>query len=109
MAFYLRSRCNRQVAYTTYVITLLLIVGYEKVRFVDGASSTSSPTVAKTTVPHKTTFYDVNCVSHAYEISVTSFAAIWSLINVAILMCSFAMFLKHVCYKTFTSETSRGY
>lgn len=54
-------------------------------------------------------FYHVRCHSHTYELSATSFAALWTFSNMIILLCSFSVFLKHCCYKTFTTDTSKGY
>nr|AIX09917.1 envelope glycoprotein N [Homo sapiens]AKZ18152.1 envelope glycoprotein N [Human betaherpesvirus 6A]ARK01229.1 U46 [Human betaherpesvirus 6]AIX09927.1 envelope glycoprotein N [Homo sapiens]AIX09928.1 envelope glycoprotein N [Homo sapiens] len=54
-------------------------------------------------------FYSSECHSHTYEIVLNSFSSIWLLINLFLLLCSFAIFLKYWCYKTFASETVKGY
>lgn len=67
-----------------------------------------SPAAAPVVV-HRDLFYDTGCHSHTYELSMTSFAAMWIAANFAILACAFGVFLKHCCYKTFTGDTSKGY
>ncbi|AEV80923.1 envelope glycoprotein N [Saimiriine betaherpesvirus 4] len=58
---------------------------------------------------HKSTFYDVGCTSHTYELSMQSFAAIWLCCNIVVLLCSFGVVLKHFCFQTFTVSTTKGY
>ncbi|AAK57118.1 T73 [Tupaiid betaherpesvirus 1] len=77
-----------------------------------GASSpaagvTSGPVVAAR--PPGSDFYEAHCHSHVYEISISSFAAVWILLNFAVFACAVGVFLKHCCYQTFATATSKGY
>ncbi|AAM00712.1 envelope glycoprotein N [Panine betaherpesvirus 2] len=54
-------------------------------------------------------FYNENCTSHMYHISFKVFAAWWTLINLFILVGAFCMVLRHCCFQTFTSATTKGY
>nr|WEG69899.1 envelope glycoprotein N [Mastomys natalensis cytomegalovirus 3]WEG70319.1 envelope glycoprotein N [Mastomys natalensis cytomegalovirus 3]WEG70459.1 envelope glycoprotein N [Mastomys natalensis cytomegalovirus 3]WEG70599.1 envelope glycoprotein N [Mastomys natalensis cytomegalovirus 3]WEG70879.1 envelope glycoprotein N [Mastomys natalensis cytomegalovirus 3] len=54
-------------------------------------------------------FFEVNCHSHFYELSIQSFASVWMMINAVVFFCAFSVFLKHWCYKAFTSDTAKGY
>lgn len=70
-----------------------------------GGTSPSPTVVAET----GNDFRSAACHSHVYELSISSFASVWMLINVVVFSCSFGVFMKHCCYKTFTSDTSKGY
>ncbi|AGE11542.1 GP73 [Caviid betaherpesvirus 2] len=116
------SSCGRRHRVTIAGLALCYLI---VVSMVSGASSNStiSPTppstpqassvISSTTVASTTKtalgFYDVGCVSHAYNVSIRSFASLWILGNVFILLCSFGIFLRHCCYRSFASETARGY
>lgn len=54
-------------------------------------------------------FYGVGCDSHRFHLSVVSFASIWLMLNFIIFVTSFAIFMKHWCFKAFTSDTVKGY
>ncbi|AWV68159.1 M73 protein [Murid betaherpesvirus 1] len=54
-------------------------------------------------------FYDVKCHSHFYGLSVSSFASIWMMVNAIVFICAFGVFMRHWCYKAFTSDTAKGY
>ncbi|CAG7582636.1 envelope glycoprotein N [Human betaherpesvirus 5] len=82
-------------------------------------STTSSTT---TTKPSSTThdpnvmkrhthddFYKAHCTSHMYELSLSSFAAWWTMLNALILMGAFCIVLRHCCFQNFTATTTKGY
>lgn len=54
-------------------------------------------------------FYDVSCHSHYYHLSFASFASIWMFLNAAVFVFAFCVFLKHWCFRAFTSDTAKGY
>lgn len=54
-------------------------------------------------------FYDVSCHSHYYHLSFASFASIWMFLNAAVFVFAFCIFLKHWCFRAFTSDTAKGY
>lgn len=54
-------------------------------------------------------FYGVGCNSHYFHLSVKSFASIWLMLNFVLFVASFAIFMKHWCFKAFTSDTVKGY
>nr|WMN01616.1 envelope glycoprotein [Human betaherpesvirus 5] len=83
------------------------------------ATSTSSTTSTK---PGSTThdpnvmrrhanddFYKAHCTSHMYELSLSSFAAWWTMLNALILMGAFCIVLRHCCFQNFTATTTKGY
>lgn len=58
---------------------------------------------------HAESFYKVQCHAHTYELSISSFASVWILVNCCTLLCAFVVFLKHWCFKIFTDEAVKGY
>lgn len=97
-------RISRYIFVVTFAILSAVFVP------VTGSQEATSftPSVPTTRVPGHD-FYGVECRSHVYELSMGSFASVWIMVNFITLICSFAVFLKHWCYKTFTHDTSKGY
>nr|AAM82403.1 structural glycoprotein gpUL73 [Human betaherpesvirus 5] len=54
-------------------------------------------------------FYKAHCTSHMYELSLSSFAAWWTMLNALILMGAFCIVLRHCCFQNFTATTTKGY
>ncbi|ACS91998.1 envelope glycoprotein N [Human betaherpesvirus 5] len=54
-------------------------------------------------------FYNAHCTSHMYELSLSSFAAWWTMLNALILMGAFCIVLRHCCFQNFTATTTKGY
>nr|ALJ55919.1 glycoprotein N [Human betaherpesvirus 5]ALJ55953.1 glycoprotein N [Human betaherpesvirus 5] len=53
-------------------------------------------------------FYKAHCTSHMYELSLSSFAAWWTMLNALILMGAFCIVLRHCCFQNFTATTTKG-
>ncbi|ACT81909.1 envelope glycoprotein N [Human betaherpesvirus 5] len=70
-------------------------------------STTHDPNVMR---PHAhNDFYNAHCTSHMYELSLSSFAAWWTMLNALILMGAFCIVLRHCCFQNFTATTTKGY
>nr|AAM82412.1 structural glycoprotein gpUL73 [Human betaherpesvirus 5] len=54
-------------------------------------------------------FYKAHCTSHMYELSLSSFAAWWTMLNALILMGAFCIVLRHCCFQNFTATTTKSY
>ncbi|AFK83910.1 B73 [miniopterid betaherpesvirus 1] len=104
----LRLGANR-LSITRYIFAVTFVLGvvFVPAAGATGASTPAPPTPTAHAPGHD--FYGVGCRSHAYELSIGSFASVWIMVNFITLICSFAVFLKHWCYKTFTQDTSKGY
>ncbi|AFX83388.1 B73 [Murid betaherpesvirus 8] len=92
-----REFCDRFPFFLCFLISLYLTP-------TSGAISTDG-----TAERNVADFYHVDCHSHYFELSIKSFSAIWMCINAIVFVCAFAVFMKHWCYKAFTSDTSKGY
>ncbi|AHJ82290.1 envelope glycoprotein N [Human betaherpesvirus 5] len=71
------------------------------------SSTTHDPNVMKRHTHDD--FYKAHCTSHMYELSLSSFAAWWTMLNALILMGAFCIVLRHCCFQNFTATTTKGY
>lgn len=68
-------------------------------------SATSA--VAQPSASPSTLFYKFDCSADTFEISLTSFASIWAIINVVVVFIASIIFIMYACFTKFVQDVSQ--